>query len=161
MYILIVDNDASIRKALRMGPTRPSWIIDDAPANIICATDLIKRYQYNIIIADFDMKDTCILDIIRKETIRLPATRITLAQSLPKGGKMDLIIQKSTELGANRIVPFISSRSIPRLTGARAAGKAARWCKIAIEASRQCGRGDWSPSGGWSPASGRERERSK
>ena len=53
-----------------------------------------------------------------------------------------MIIQKSTELGASRIVPFISSRSIPRLTGARATGKAARWRKIAIEASRQCGRGN-------------------
>ena len=98
-------------------------------------------HEYRTVIRDFSSRDVC-LDIIRKETIKLPATRITLAQSLPKGGKMDLIIQKSTELGANRIVPFISSRSIPRLTGARAAGKAARWRKIAIEASRQCGRGD-------------------
>jgi len=82
------------------------------------------------------------LEVITKEDIRLPETRITLAQSLPKGNKMDFIIQKSTELGVSRIVPFISSRSIPRLTGARATGKAARWRKVAVEASRQCGRGD-------------------
>lgn len=82
------------------------------------------------------------LEVIMKEDIKLPETRITLAQSLPKGEKMKFIIQKTTELGASRIIPFISSRSIPRLTGDRAAGKAARWRKIAVEASRQCGRAD-------------------
>ncbi len=98
-------------------------------------------HEYSTIIRDFSSCNVC-LDIIRKEDIRLPDTRITLAQSLPKGAKIEMIIQKSTELGVNRIVPFISSRSIPRLTGARATGKAARWRKIAIEASRQCGRGN-------------------
>ena len=97
-------------------------------------------HEYSTIIRDFSSRNVC-LDIIRKEKIRLPDTHITLAQSLPKGAKMEIIIQKSTELGASRIVPFISSRSIPRLAGTRASGKAARWRKIAIEASRQCGRG--------------------
>lgn len=98
-------------------------------------------HEYTTVIRDFYSRNVC-LDIIRKETIKLPPIHITLAQSLPKGSKMDLIIQKSTELGASRIVPFISSRSISRLAGARATGKAARWRKIAIEASRQCGRGN-------------------
>lgn len=100
-----------------------------------------KGHEYRTVIRDFYSRNVC-LDIIRKETIKLPATHITLAQSLPKRGKMEMIIQKSTELGASRIVPFISSRSIPRPTGTRATGKATRWRKIAIEASRQCGRGD-------------------
>lgn len=82
------------------------------------------------------------LEVITKEDITLPETRITLAQSLPKGSKMEFIIQKATELGVSRIIPFISSRSIPRLTGDRAAGKAVRWRKVAVEASRQSGRGD-------------------
>ncbi len=98
-------------------------------------------HEYRTTIREFSSRNVC-LDINRKEDIRLPDTRITLAQSLPKGGKMDLIIQKSTELGVSRIVPFISSRSISRLAGTRATGKTARWRKIAIEASRQCGRGN-------------------
>jgi len=98
-------------------------------------------HEYSAVIRDFYSSKVC-LDIIKKETIKLPDTRITLAQSLPKGGKIEMIIQKSTELGTSRIIPFISSRSIPRLTGSRATGKAARWRKIAIEASRQCGRGN-------------------
>jgi len=77
-----------------------------------------KGHEYRTVIRDFYSRNVC-LDIIRKETIKLPATHITLAQSLPKRSKMEMIIQKSTELGASRIVPFISSRSIPRPTGTR------------------------------------------
>ena len=98
-------------------------------------------HEYRTVITHFSPR-AVYLEVISKEDIRLPDMRITLAQSLPKGSKMEFIIQKATELGASRIVPFISSRSISRLTGDRATGKAARWRKVAIEASRQCGRGD-------------------
>jgi len=98
-------------------------------------------HEYRSVIRDFNTHNVC-LDIISKEIIKLPAIHITLAQSLPKGNKIEMIIQKSTELGASRILPFISSRSISRPAGTRATSKAARWRKIAIEASRQCGRGD-------------------
>jgi len=67
MNILIVDNDTSIRKALRMGLTRPEWNIDDVPTDSICAADFIRGSQYNIIIVDLDMEDPCALDIIREE----------------------------------------------------------------------------------------------
>ena len=98
-------------------------------------------HEYRTIIRGFE-PDAVRLEVAAKKDIILPETRITLAQSLPKGGKMEFIIQKSTELGVSRIIPFISSRSIPRLTGDRAAGKVARWGKVAVEASRQCGRAD-------------------
>ncbi len=98
-------------------------------------------HEYRTVIRDFTSR-TVYLDILGKESIQLPATHITIAQSLPKGSKMDFIIQKSTELGTSRIVPFVSSRSIPRLTGVKATSKTERWRKIAVEASRQSGRGD-------------------
>jgi 16S rRNA (uracil1498-N3)-methyltransferase len=60
---------------------------------------------------------------------------ITLAQGLPKGDKMDLIVQKSTELGVNTIIPLITERSQVRHTG-----KVERWRKIALSASQQSGR---------------------
>ena len=66
---------------------------------------------------------------------------ITLAQSLLKGEKMDYLIQKATELGVKRIVPFISSRSIPLLEKSKRLDRHRRWEKIAIGASKQCGRG--------------------
>ena len=66
---------------------------------------------------------------------------ITLAQSLLKGEKMDYLVQKATELGVKRIVPFISSRSVPLLEKSKRLERRRRWEKIAIEASKQCGRG--------------------
>ncbi|RJQ22803.1 MAG: 16S rRNA (uracil(1498)-N(3))-methyltransferase [Nitrospiraceae bacterium] len=60
---------------------------------------------------------------------------ITLAQGLPKSDRMDLIIQKSTELGVKKIVPLITGRSQVRHTA-----KTDRWRKIALAASQQCGR---------------------
>ncbi len=66
---------------------------------------------------------------------------ITLAQSLLKGEKMDYLIQKTTELGVKRIIPFFSSRSIPLLERSKKLERYRRWERIAIEASKQCGRG--------------------
>src|SRR4030043_45161 len=66
---------------------------------------------------------------------------ITLAQSLLKGEKMDYLIQKGTELGVKEIIPFFSSRSVPILEKSRRLKRRYRWERIAIEASKQCGRG--------------------
>ena len=66
---------------------------------------------------------------------------IILAQSLLKGEKMDTLIQKATELGVTEIVPFFSSRSIPLLEKKQEMNRHLRWEKIAVEASKQCGRG--------------------
>ena len=66
---------------------------------------------------------------------------ITLAQSLLKGEKMDYLIQKATELGVKKIIPFFSSRSVPLLEKSGRLKRHHRWERIAIEASKQCGRG--------------------
>ncbi len=66
---------------------------------------------------------------------------ITLAQSVLKGEKMNYLIQKATELGIKRIIPFFSSRTIPLLEKSGRLGRFRRWERIAIEASKQCGRG--------------------
>ena len=65
---------------------------------------------------------------------------VTLAQSLLKGEKMDYLIQKATELGVKEIIPFFSSRSVPLLEKSRRPNRHHRWEKIAVEASKQCGR---------------------
>ena len=66
---------------------------------------------------------------------------VTLAQSLLKGEKMDYLIQKATELGVKKIIPFFSSRSVPLLEKSGRLKRHHRWERIAIEASKQCGRG--------------------
>ena len=66
---------------------------------------------------------------------------VTLAQSLLKGEKMDYLIQKATELGVEEIIPFLSSRSVPLLEKSKTLRRHQRWKRIAVEASKQCGRG--------------------
>jgi 16S rRNA (uracil1498-N3)-methyltransferase len=65
---------------------------------------------------------------------------VTLAQSLLKGEKMDYLIQKATELGIQEIIPFLSSRSVPLLEKSGRLKRHHRWERIAVEASKQCGR---------------------
>jgi len=55
---------------------------------------------------------------------------------------MDLLVQKTSELGVARIVPVVTERSVARPDAEGADGKRARWEKIAREAARQCGRAD-------------------
>ena len=63
--------------------------------------------------------------------------QVVLYQGMPKGDKLELIIQKCTELGVSAIVPVETSRSVVRLDSGKAAKKTERWQKIAQEASQQ------------------------
>lgn len=71
----------------------------------------------------------------RKETE--PKLKITLFQSIPKGNRLDFIIQKSTEIGISEIVPITTERTIVRLDCKRIKQRALRWQKIAREAAKQ------------------------
>ena len=66
---------------------------------------------------------------------------ITLLQGLPKGDKMELIIQKTVELGAVRIVPVSTSRAVVKLDEKKAKNKVERWNAISEGAAKQSGRG--------------------
>lgn len=70
-----------------------------------------------------------------------PNIKITLYQALPKNDKMDLIIQKSVELGVFKIVPIKTSRCMSKPNEKSIAKKLERWQKIAKEAAKQSGRG--------------------
>jgi len=66
--------------------------------------------------------------------------RLTLIQCVPRGDRMDFIVQKATELGVARIVPVLSQRSVVRLDAAQSASKQAHWRAVAVSACEQCGR---------------------
>lgn len=71
-----------------------------------------------------------------------PPLRVVLYQGIPKGDKMDLIIQKAVELGVSKIVPVITRRSVVKFGSVKdAENKRERWQKIALEAAKQCQRG--------------------
>ncbi len=65
--------------------------------------------------------------------------KIVLLQGIPKGSKMDFVIQKCTEAGVNRIVPLITERTIVKLNGKRLTEKQKRWQKIAKSSAQQSG----------------------
>jgi len=73
-----------------------------------------------------------------------PTTRVSkpliLGQALPKGQKMDLIVEKCSELGLTTLVPLHTERTVVRGASEQLATKMARWQRIAVAAARQCGR---------------------
>ncbi len=95
-----------------------------------------------------DWEYTCSISSISQEEVlaeildaqkpgkELPS-RITLFQCLPKGDKMELIIQKAVELGVSEIIPVASRRCVVKLEGKRAASKVIRWNAIAESAAKQ------------------------
>jgi 16S rRNA (uracil1498-N3)-methyltransferase len=66
--------------------------------------------------------------------------RITLAQGIARGEKMDWILQKATELGAARIVPIVTDRTEVKLDAERAERRVAHWEAVVASACEQCGR---------------------
>ena len=78
-------------------------------------------------------------------TSRRPVEResplaIALAQCVSSGDRMDITLQKSTELGVARIVPITSNRSVVRLSSDRAVRRVEHWRNVVIAACEQCGR---------------------
>jgi len=65
---------------------------------------------------------------------------IQLVQGISRGDRMNLLVQKATELGVARITPVLSVRSVVRIDAKRAASRRERWQKIAQSACEQCGR---------------------
>lgn len=65
---------------------------------------------------------------------------LVLAQGVARGEKMDLIVQKATELGVNRIVPLLTERSEVKLDGGRAEKRLAHWQAVIASACEQSGR---------------------
>ena len=78
--------------------------------------------------------------VAHRDLERESPLRVTLAQALCTAEKMDLIVQKAVELGAARVQPLASARSVARLRGERAVRRLGHWRGVAIAACEQCGR---------------------
>jgi len=77
--------------------------------------------------------------IAAREPPSPPSLHVDLAQAVPKGAKMDFIVEKATELGAAAILPFLCERTVPTDVGP---AKLERWRRLARAASQQSGRSD-------------------
>jgi 16S rRNA (uracil1498-N3)-methyltransferase len=77
------------------------------------------------------------LEIASRERVRRATPSIAVVQALPKGRKLDDVVQRLTEIGVDRIVPVHSRRSEVRLTPERAAKAVDRWRAVALAAAKQ------------------------
>lgn len=82
-------------------------------------------------------RNEVLCDIAHTSQQPKPAHPITLCQAIPKGGNMELIVQKAVELGVNTIQPLITAHTVVRPDAM--AKKQAKWQRIALEACKQCG----------------------
>lgn len=99
----------------------------------------------------------CKLRFVKEDGVELPV-EVVLFQGIPKGDKMELIIQKAVELGVREIVPVMTKRCVVKLDDKRAASKVSRWQSIAEAAAKQSRRGvipKVSPVTGFTQALGR------
>lgn len=114
-----------MKNVLRMRIGEEVWISDGSEKEYHCTID------------EF-MEDCAILHILEIEEAgyELP-NRIYLFQGLPKGDKMELIIQKAVELGAYSIVPVEMKRCVVKLDAKKAQKKTARWQQISESAAKQ------------------------
>lgn len=130
-YIIIDGTDVKhIRDVLRLGA---SDIIT------VCAGTGIE-YKAEIFSIDKDIIKLRIINELHSETE--PLVNVTLYQGLPKGDKMELIIQKAVELGVTKIVPLLMERSVVKFDSSKdKSKKIERWNRISMEAAKQCNRG--------------------
>ncbi len=107
--------------------------------NLTLVTPGKLQYECELVSADGDRAE---VKVVSKQPCQNePDVAVTLYQALPKGDKMDYIIQKCVELGVSRIVPMISERCVSRPDEKTLRKKQERWQKIALQAAMQSRRG--------------------
>ncbi|HEX3889281.1 MAG TPA: RsmE family RNA methyltransferase, partial [Verrucomicrobiae bacterium] len=84
------------------------------------------------------------LAVSLKNSVSAVPCSVTLLQAVPKGKIIESIVQKSVELGAQRIVPILSERVVMQLDDEDAENKRDKWQNVAIETIKQCGAA-WLP----------------
>ena len=117
-----------IKNVLRMRIGETLKISDGNNKRYLCQIETMTSDEVCALIMEEQSQDT-----------ELPS-RIVLFQGLPKGDKMELIVQKAVELGAYEIVPVATRRSVVKLDAKKASKKVERWNSIAESGAKQSGR---------------------
>ncbi len=128
---IILDGEQArhIAKSLRMKTGEMLVVTDGGGSDFGCQIEEIT-------------KDTVRLKVCYKQASESEADcAVTIYQGVPKGSKLEDIIQKCTELGAIKFVPTLTKRCISRPDEKSAKKKTQRYRKIALEAAQQSGRG--------------------
>lgn len=128
--VTIVGDDAHhISRSLRMAAGEHITVCDD------------NAIEYECALQQFSDQEVKARIICTSKSISELPVKIHLFQALPKGEKLDFIVQKAVECGAFDITPFESERCVAKIKHDAEARKTERRNKIALEAAKQCGRG--------------------
>jgi len=127
---LNADETRHLRDVLRLTIGDEVYVFDGEGREFRCAVAEVDRTSAR-------------LRIIEEVSAASPEStlKLTLAVALLKGEKFDLIVQKATELGVTSLIPIITSRADVKIkSDDDAERKITRWRRIALEATKQCGR---------------------
>lgn len=117
-----------IKNVLRMKEGELFHVSDGNNKRYLCRVDRIE-----------ETKVTAFIEETLKEDMELPV-KIVLFQGLPKGDKMEWIVQKAVELGVHEIIPVVTRRAVVKLDEKKAKKKVERWQMIAESAAKQSAR---------------------
>lgn len=96
--------------------------------------------EAEVVTASGGRQGQVILRRVTETVVPKPTVAITLVQALPKGRRMDEIVDRATELGVSTVLPAVTDRTIVRSAGdERDDAKADRWRRVALSAAKQCG----------------------
>ena len=114
-----------MKNVLRMKPGEEVWVSDGEGMDYFCS---VEGYE----------EKEAVLRVVKKEVSQTElASRLILFQGLPKGDKMEWIVQKAVELGAYSVVPLSTRRCVVKLDNKKAEKKVSRWQQIAESAAKQ------------------------
>lgn len=129
-YIYIKGSDVNhMKNVLRMREGEELVVSDGNNQKYLCVVEHLKADEAVVSIRDELPLDTEL------------SSRVYLFQGLPKGDKMELIIQKAVELGVYEVIPVETKRTVVKLDAKKAEKKVNRWNEIAKSAAKQSGRG--------------------
>jgi 16S rRNA (uracil1498-N3)-methyltransferase len=117
-----------ITRVLRLRVGESLILFDNAGGEYAAIVDSFTRDAVRVTVGDY-------LEVNRESPLH-----VTLAQGVSRGERMDVVVQKATELGVKRIVPILAERTVVRLNDAQAANRLRHWRAIAVAACEQCGR---------------------
>ncbi|HEX9078368.1 MAG TPA: 16S rRNA (uracil(1498)-N(3))-methyltransferase [Desulfuromonadaceae bacterium] len=117
-------------RVLRMSPGDPLTLVDEKGSEHQGVIDQVAKEWVAV----------KILTTLHPDGEENAAPRITICQAIPRGEKVDLILQKGTELGVHDFWLFGGRRSVVHVREEQRATKLERWNRITAEAARQCGR---------------------
>ena len=123
--ILLTGENAAHAKVLRLRIGEEVLVCDGEGRECLCS--VAEDMQLNI--------------LERRASVTEPRVSVSLYMAFPKADKLEHVIQKATELGADRIVAFPSARCVSRPDSKSLSKKTERWQKIALSAAQQSGRG--------------------